>query len=89
MVFIEMDRNEKLLDNIRALVKDVEHVKQVSSWKVTLPYFDEAMDLLHEGLEKHVLLDPDLLFHSIEYKEKIAPHSRSRKIRTRAGRSNG
>ena len=53
MVFIEMDRNEKLLDNIRALVKDVEHV-YISYLESYTSYFDEAMDLLDEGLEKHV-----------------------------------
>ena len=43
MVFIEMDRNEKLLDNIRALVKDVEHVATKLPWKVTLPYIEEEI----------------------------------------------
>jgi len=80
MVFIEMDRNEKLLDNIRALVKDVEHVSTKLPWKVTLPYLEEEIDLLDEGLDKHVQVDPDQYLTASEYREKIASDLEAEKI---------
>lgn len=72
MVFIEMDRNEKLLDNIKALVKDVEHVSSKLPWKVTLPYIEEDIDLLDEELSNHVQIDPEAFLTASEYRDKIA-----------------
>jgi hypothetical protein len=79
-VFIEMDRNEKLLDNIRALVKDVEHVATKLPWKVTLPYIEEEMDLVDEGLSQHVQTDPEQYLTPAEYKEKIASDLEAEKL---------
>lgn len=80
MVFIEMDRNEKLLDNIKALVKDVEHVATKLPWKVTLPYIEEEMDLVDEGLSQHVQTDPEQYLTPAEYKEKIASDLEAEKL---------
>lgn len=72
MVFIEMDRNEKLLDNIRALVKDVEHIATTLPWTVSLPYIEEDMSLLDEELSQHVQVDPEQYLTASEYKDKMA-----------------
>ncbi len=80
MVFIEMDRNEKLLDNIRALVKDVEHVSSKLPWKVTLPYIEEEIELEDKALAKHVQIDPEQFLTPSEYKEKMANDLEAEKL---------
>jgi hypothetical protein len=45
MVFLELDRNEKLLDNVRELVREVERVSGPLAWQVKTPYIDDYVPL--------------------------------------------
>ena len=71
MVFIEMDRNENLLDNIKKLVADVEQVSSKLPWQVKLPYLEEVIALDDELLEQRIQTNPEEYMTARDYKEKI------------------
>jgi len=71
MVFIEMDRNEKLLDNIKKLVADVEHVSSKLPWQVKLPYLEEVIALDDELLEQRIQSNPEEYMTAHDYREQV------------------
>jgi hypothetical protein len=75
MVFVEMDRNEKLLDNIRSLIADVNNVTGKLSWKIKTPYLEEEINLNDDQLSKYVQSDPSEYLSAKEFIEKMQKES--------------
>ena len=54
MVFVEMDRKPGVLDNVKAIVKEVENVAGKLKWNVKTPVLENGMDLDDENLTKFI-----------------------------------
>mgnify|MGYP003351225414 FL=1 len=52
MVFVEMDRNESSLDNIKSLVKEIENVSGNLDWNISTLLSEELIDLESDELNK-------------------------------------
>ena len=59
MVFVEMDRNENVLENIRKIVTDVENVSGKLPWVGKTHLTDEFHPLFDEGISQFILTDPE------------------------------
>ena len=59
MVFVEMDRNEEVLENIRKIVKDVENISGSMPWVGKTHLTDDFHPLFDEGLSEFVITDPE------------------------------
>lgn len=71
MVFVEMDRNEKLLDNIRSLVSEIANVTGKLKWRVSTPYVEEQVDLNDDSITTYIQSDPSTYLTAREFKEKM------------------
>jgi len=59
MVFVEMDRNENVLENIRKIVKDVENISGKLPWMGKTHLTDEFHPLFDEGITEFVITNPE------------------------------
>jgi hypothetical protein len=59
MVFVEMDRNEEVLENIRKIVKDVENISGSMPWVGKTHLTDDFHPLFDEGISEFVITDPE------------------------------
>ena len=60
MVFIEMDRNENVLENIRSIIKDVENISGKLSWKGKTHIYDSYIPVFEDEIEKYIISDPEI-----------------------------
>lgn len=58
MVFVELDRNQKVFDNVKSLIKDVERLSGKLSWQVKTHLIDDYMSLNDPNLTQYVITDP-------------------------------
>ncbi len=59
MVFCEIDRNEKSLDNVKAIVKEVERLSGKLKWEVSTVFNEENINLEDDNLLSFIQLDPE------------------------------
>ena len=71
MVFVELDRNEKVFDNIMELVSDVKNVSGNLKWKASTHLTDEYYPLESEELKRYIITDPDNYLTKEEWEEQV------------------
>ena len=71
MVFVEMDRNENVLENIKSIIKDVENVSGSLPWEASTHLTTESFPLDSEELEKYVILNPDYYMTKEEWESTV------------------
>ena len=59
MVFCEIDRNENALENVKAIVKEVERLSGKLNWEVSTIFNEENINLEDETLLSYVQLNPE------------------------------
>ena len=59
MVFVEMDRQDTVLDNIKSIVKEVERLSGKLNWEVSTTLSEESIELGNEELVKYIQTDPE------------------------------
>ena len=59
MVFVEIDRNQKAMENIIALTTDITNIAGELEWKGKTHLMDDYAPLSSEELGKHLIEDPD------------------------------
>lgn len=69
MVFIEIDRNEKAIELIRNLIKDLENLTGKLNWQGTTHIHDEPFPI-DENLGEYVMTDPQEYMSRKEWEEK-------------------
>lgn len=72
MVFVEMDRNEEVLENIRKIVSDVENISGKLPWVGKTHLTDDFHPLFDEGISKFVITDPEKYMTKAEWEEQQA-----------------
>ncbi len=72
MVFVEMDRNEDVLNNIRKIVTDVENVSGKLDWVGKTHLTDDFHPLYDEGISKFVITDPEKYMTKAQWEEQQA-----------------
>ena len=72
MVFVEMDRNENVLNNIRKIVTDVENVSGKLDWVGKTHLTDDFHPLYDEGISKFVITDPEKYMTKAQWEEQQA-----------------
>ena len=72
MVFVEMDRNDDVLENIRSLVKDVENVTGKLPWEASTHISEQSYPLHSEELAKYVITDPENYLTKEEWEQQVA-----------------
>lgn len=81
MVFIEMDRNENVLENIRSIIKDVENISGKLTWKGKTHIYDSYIPVFEDEIEKYIISDPDKYMTKEEWEEKVAQEEEEEKER--------
>jgi len=81
MVFIEMDRNENVVENIRSIIKDVENISGKLSWKGKTHIYDSYIPVFEDEIEKYIISDPDKYMTKEEWEEKVAQEEEQEKER--------
>ena len=76
MVFVEMDRNESSLDNIKSLVKEIENVSGNLDWNISTLLSEELIDLESDELNKFVQLNPETYLSPDDFKAQMAQEAR-------------
>ena len=71
MVFVEMDRDENLLDNVKNMIKEVSRVSGDLEWKIKTPYMDDYLPIEDEGLSKFVQSNPEVYMTAQEFKDML------------------
>lgn len=69
MVFVEMDRDENLLDNVNLLVGEVERLAGKLKWEVKTPYIDEAVALANAA--DIIQMDSSTYLDAADYKAQL------------------
>ena len=59
MVFVEMDRQEEVLNNIKSIVEEVERLSGKLKWEVSTTLSEESIALDNEELAKYIQIDPE------------------------------
>ena len=59
MVFVEMDRNENTLTNIRNMIKDVENVAGKLKWKASTHLTDDYFPLNEDDIQNYFISNPE------------------------------
>jgi hypothetical protein len=72
MVFVEMDRNDDVLNNIRKIVKDVENVSGKLDWVGKTHLTDDFHPLYDEGISKFVISEPENYMTKEQWEEQQA-----------------
>lgn len=69
MVFVEVDRNEELLNSIKSLAEEVERVAGKLNWQFKTPYLEEYTSF--GEAEKYVQQDSEDYLTAADYKAKL------------------
>ncbi len=72
MVFVEMDRNEEVLENIRKIITDVENISGKLPWVGKTHLTDEFHPIFDEGISRFVITDPEKYMTKAEWEEQQA-----------------
>ena len=59
MVFVEVDRKEGMLDELKEYILDVENISGRMKWKVKPLLSDDTYDITDPKLKEYVITDPD------------------------------
>ncbi len=59
MVFVEMDRQEEVLNNIKSIVEEVERLSGKLNWEVSTTLSEESIALDNDELIKYIQIDPE------------------------------
>ena len=70
MVFVEIDRNEKAMENIIALTTDITNISGELEWKGKTHLMDDYAPLSSEELGKHLIEDPDKYLTKEEFEDQ-------------------
>jgi len=76
MVFVEMDRNENSLDNIKSLVNEIENISGDLDWNISTLLSEKLIDLQSEELNKFVQLDPESYLSPDDWKAQKAEEAK-------------
>ena len=76
MVFVEMDRNENSVDNIKSLVKEIENISGNLDWNISTLLSEKLIDLQSEELNKFVQLDPESYLSPDDWKAQKAEEAK-------------
>lgn len=69
MAFVEMDRDDQLIDKLQSLVSEVENVAGKLSWQVKTPYIEDYISL--QEADKYIQTSKEDYLTASEYKEKL------------------
>tara|TARA_B100001093_G_C26791379_1_gene999113 strand:- start:386 stop:1153 length:768 start_codon:yes stop_codon:yes gene_type:complete len=72
MVFVEIDRNDKVLENIRNIVKDVENISGKLPWIGKTHLNDDFLPLFDEGISQYVISDPEKYMTKEQFQQQKA-----------------
>lgn len=72
MVFVEIDRNDKVLENIRNIVKDVENISGKLPWIGKTHLNDDFLPLFDEGISQYVITDPEKYMTKEQFQQQKA-----------------
>jgi len=70
MVFVELDRNENVIDNIKSLVVEVERLSGKLGWEFKTPLDEDTFELNDILLSQFVQTNPDEYLTPNEWKEQ-------------------
>lgn len=59
MVFVEMDRQQEVLNNIKSIVEEVERLSGKLNWEVSTTLSEEIIALDNEDLANYIQMDPE------------------------------
>ena len=72
MVFVEIDRNDKVLENIRSIVTDVENISGKLPWIGKTHLNDDFLPLFDEGISQYVITDPEKYMTKEQFQQQKA-----------------
>ncbi len=71
MVFVEMDRQDTVLANIKSIVEEVERLSGKLNWEVSTTLSEESIGLDDEELVKYIQTDPDNYMSKDEFVSQL------------------
>lgn len=71
MVFVEMDRQDTVLANIKSIVEEVERLSGKLNWEVSTTLSEESIKLDDEELVKYIQTDPDNYMSKDEFVSQL------------------
>tara|TARA_B100000900_G_scaffold408573_1_gene423037 strand:- start:7474 stop:8256 length:783 start_codon:yes stop_codon:yes gene_type:complete len=72
MVFVEMDRNEDSINNLKSLVKEIENLSDKLDWNISTLLSEDLINLESEELLSFVQLDPETYLSPDDWKAQRA-----------------
>lgn len=72
MVFVEMDRNDGVTENIRNIVKDVENLSGKMAWVGKTHLTDDFHPLFDEGIAQFIIQEPENYMTKSDWEDKQA-----------------
>lgn len=70
MVFVEIDRNDKVIENIKSLVEEVERLSGKLQWEFKTPVEESMLDFNDILLTQYVQTDPENYLTPSQWKEQ-------------------
>ena len=83
MVFVEIDRNDKVLENIRNIVKDVENISGKLPWIGKTHLNDDFLPLFDEGISQYVITDPEKYMTKEQFQQQKGRRTSSFRCQSR------
>jgi hypothetical protein len=72
MVFVEMDRNESVVESIKSLLRDTERLAGKLRWEAKTYLNDEYLPLSEDEIYQYIITDPNNYVTREEFEEKRA-----------------
>lgn len=72
MVFLELDRNENVFENVVQIIKDIENVSGKLKWKASTHLTDEYHDIYSSELQEVLITDPDNYMTREQWEQQMA-----------------
>ena len=69
MVFLEMDRVDDLVENVQAVISELENVAGKLNWQIKTPYMEDYLPL--DEADKYIQTSKDDYLTASEYKDKL------------------
>lgn len=76
MVFVEMDRNENAITNLKSLVKEIENISDNLDWNISTLLSEDLIDLESEELNNFVQLDPEAYLSPDDWRAQKATEAK-------------
>ena len=70
MVFVELDRDEGVTENIRSMTKDIENVAGELNWSASTHLTDDSFPLSSTEIEQYIIEDPEQYVGRDEFEEQ-------------------